>query len=292
MKNMACDLKIAFFGTSLFSVGVLDELVAQDIVPILIITTPDRPQGRKLIMTPPPVKVWAEKNNIDVLQPDPLDDDFTTEMKNTDWDLFIVASYGKILPKQLLDIPQQGTLNVHPSLLPKLRGASPIQTAILEDKKEDVGVSIILLDEQVDHGPIVAQASVELEEWPLKKVVLEQLLSHEGGKLLAETIPLLVSGKITPEEQKHDEATFTKQIKKEDGLIDLNGDAYTNYLKIRAFEGWPGTYFFAEKKENSASQRIRVKIVDADFKNGKLTITRVIPEGKKEMSFEDFLRGL
>lgn len=283
---MESDLKIVFFGTSEFSVGVLDELIEKSIFPTLIITTPNKPKGRKLILTPPSVFVWAEQNNIEALQPDVLDDDFINEMKNTDWDLFIVASYGNILPKELLDIPRHGTVNVHPSLLPKLRGASPIQTAILEDKKDDVGISIILLDEQIDHGPIIAQASVAMEEWPLKRAVLEQLLSHEGGALLAEAIPLWASGKITPEEQEHNEATFTKQIKKEDGLIDLQGDPYTNYLKIRALEGWPGTYFF----EKRSGKQIRVKIIDADFKDDKLVITRVVPEGKKEMSFEDFSR--
>ncbi len=232
--------------------------------------------------------MWAEERNIDVLQPEKLDatDAEAEILLNSEWDLFIVAGYGKFLPSNLLSIPKYGTLNVHPSLLPKFRGPSPIETQILNDAKE-VGVSIILLDEEVDHGPILAQAAITPEPWPFKRSMLEDLLWHEGGKLLAEAIPLLVEGSLPAEPQNHTEATFTEKLKKEDGLVDLEGDAYQNYLKFCAYEGWPGTYFFTKRGDKET----RVKIIDATYDNEMFTPTRVIPEGKKEMAYEDFLRG-
>lgn len=290
MDKKLADLKIAFFGTPQFSVWVLEELQSVGIVPALVIAAPDKPRGRGLKLTPPPAKVWAEERNIDILQPEKIDDAFIDELANTGWDLFLVASYGKILPKRLIELPQYGSLNVHPSLLPKLRGASPIQSAILTDAKDAVGVSIMVMDEKMDHGPIVAQASIGLEAWPLRFSILEELLAHEGGKLLAEVIPQWVSGEITPEKQDHSAATFSKKITKEDGEISLDGDPYQNFLKIRALEGWPGTYFFLPPPVGR-DKDIRVKIVDAQYNNEQLTITRVIPEGKREMNYEDFLRA-
>jgi methionyl-tRNA formyltransferase len=278
--------RIVFFGTPQFSAQILNELEEKGIVPTLIVASPDKPKGRKLVMTPPETKVWAEARGIDVLQPAKITDEFIDELGNTEWDLFIVASYGKILPQRLLDLPKKGVLNVHPSLLPRLRGASPIRSAILEDEKE-TGVTIMLIDAEMDHGPIVAQARVEVEAWPPKASLLEALLAHTGGELLAEVIPLWLLGKITPEEQDHDKATFTKKIKKEDALIDLSADAYQNLLKIKAYDGWPEAYFITQRN----GKDIRVKIIDAELVDGKLVPTRVVPEGKKEMDYKDFVRG-
>tara|TARA_Y100000310_G_scaffold288684_2_gene314553 strand:+ start:2492 stop:3355 length:864 start_codon:yes stop_codon:yes gene_type:complete len=282
MKN---NLKIVYFGTSDFSVSILQELLLAEIEPVLIVTAPDRPKGRGMEISPPPVKVWADEHNISTIQPEKLDEEVMGELTNTPpaggWDLFIVAAYGGILPKRMLDIPKHKTLNVHPSLLPKFRGSSPIQTTILEDEKK-TGVTIMLVDEEVDHGPIVAQASIELDELP-KARELEALLAHEGGVLLAETIPLWTAGDITPEEQDHVAATYTKRITKENGLLDLNGDAHENFKKIKAYDGWPGTYFFTKDGK-------RVKVIDATYEDGKLTITRVIPEGRQETAYEDFVK--
>ena len=196
---------------------------------------------------------------------------------NADFALFIVAAYGKILPPALLAAPHQGTLNVHPSLLPKYRGASPIEGQLLADDRE-CGVSIMLIDEKMDHGSIVAQASITPDPWPLRARVLEELLAREGGKLLAEAIPPYLAGEIPPEPQDHTRATFVKKIKKEDGLIDLAADGYQNYLKFCAYDEWPGSFFF----DNNGK---RIKITDATFENGKFTPTRVIPEGKKEVAY-------
>ncbi len=281
---------IVFFGTPQFAVDVHEELAAAGITPGVLVTMPDAPKGRALTLTAPPVKVWADRHGIPVLQPVTLkDSDAVAPLLNSEWDLFLVASYGNILPRAILELPKHGTLNVHPSLLPKFRGASPIRSAILADERT-TGVSIMLMDEKLDHGPILAQARVELaaEDWPPRGEMFDQLLAHAGGELLAETIPAWLAGEITPEEQNHAEATFSTKITKEMGKLDLAADPYQNLLKIRAFDGWPGTYFFHERN----GKTLRVKVIDAELaKDGTLRLLRVVPEGKREMSYEDFLRS-
>ena len=285
---------IVFFGGQPLATATLEELESAGIMPSLVVTSADAPKGRGLVLTAPEAKVWAEAHTIPVLQPTTLKNARENNREiaplfNTEWDLFIVASYGKILPPEILALPKHSTLNVHPSLLPKFRGPSPIRSAILEDARE-TGVSIMLMDEELDHGPIIAQARVELEEseWPPRATLFEQLLAHAGGELLAETIPLWMEGTITPEEQDHDKATFSQKITKEMGMIDLSDDPHKNLLKIRAYDGWPGTYFMHSRN----GKEMRVKIIDAAVApNGILQILRVIPEGKKEMKYEDFLRA-
>ncbi|MFQ5661630.1 MAG: methionyl-tRNA formyltransferase [Candidatus Paceibacteria bacterium] len=285
-------IKIAFFGTPESAVIALEELKKADLTASLVVTSPDKPKGRSLVLTAPPVKVWAEKNKVNFVQPEELDEAFIELLKEGDFDLFVVASFGKILPKELLDIPKHGTLNIHPSLLPKLRGPSPIISAILQDESR-TGVTIMLLNESIDSGPIVAQASIEPEPWPPRAGELEELLFTEGAKLLAEVIPDWTAGKIKPEAQDESEATFTTKIKKEDALIELDGDAYQNLLKIRAYDQWPVAYFLASRSDldGKRSDLMRIKITDAELEDDKLKIKKVIPEGKKEMDYEDFLRG-
>lgn len=279
--------KIVFFGTPQFATVVLDELVTAKLPPALIVTAPDRPAGRKLALTPPPVKVWAMMHDIDVLQPESVrEKDFLGELQNTEWDLFVVVAYGQIFSKELLAIPQRGCLNIHYSLLPKLRGASPVQSAILMDERR-TGVSIIEMKEKLDAGGIVAQASIEPEPWPPTTTELLQLLTQEGAKLLTEVIPLWLKGEVIPALQDDSEATYCTKITKEDARIDLSKDAYQNYLKIRAFDSNPRAFFIARKD----AKDVRVNIVDAEYKEGALALLRVIPEGKKEMPYEEFLRG-
>ena len=283
-------LRIAFFGTPTFATAVLDELHAVGIPPLLVVTQEDKPRGRDLAVSPTEVKSWAQAHEVDVIEPHNLvNSNALGILLNTEWDLFIVAAYGKIIPKRILDLPKFGTLNVHPSLLPKLRGASPVRTAILADQKDAVGISIIKLDEEMDHGPIIAQARIEPEDWPVGAVMLEELLAHEGGKLLAEAIPLWVAGELPEEVQNHTKATFSQKITKPMGEVDLHGNPQENLRKIKALEGWPCAYFFIEKD----GKPYRVKIIDAEIsvKDGALKILRVIPEGKKEMSYEDFARS-
>ena len=280
---------IVFFGTPDIAVFVLEELEKIGIVPSLIVTNPDAPQGRKMIMTETPVAQFAHAHGIPVLKPASLRDaEITKTLEHSGAELFIVAAYGKIIPNAILNIPTHGTLNMHPSLLPKLRGASPIRSAILTNEYP-TGVSIMMLTEGLDEGPILAQEVIDIpdSEWPIRGRVLDEKLARAGGTLLGETIPQWIEGLISPQEQSAEGATYCTKITKEMGLINLAEDPVFNLRKIRAFDGWPGTYYFHE----SDNKRIRVKICDAEIENGKLVITRVIPEGKKEMSYTDFLRG-
>jgi methionyl-tRNA formyltransferase len=286
---MTNKFKFIFWGSSNFSVFCLEELKNLNILPNLIITTPDMPTGRGLLLTPTPVKTWAEKNKIEYLTPINLkDQNFYEQISNRKADLFLVASYGKIIPLNIINLPKYKTLNIHPSLLPKYRGASPIQNQILNDEK-NIGTTIILIDEKMDHGPIITQKKEEIKNWPVKFEELKKILAKTGIDLFADIIDLWLEGKIEAQDQNHTEATFTKKIEKSDGLIDLeNGNAYQNFLKIQAYNTWPQTYFFITKNE----QRIRVIIKEAEYRNNSLIIKRVLPEGKKEMNYEDFLRGL
>lgn len=250
-----------------------------------MVSAPDRRVGRGLELQPSPTKVWAQERGLDVATPESLKDaDFVAELQNTDWDVFVVAAYGKLIPNNILQMPTRGVLNIHPSLLPKFRGPSPILSAILEDAQL-TGVSVMKLTEVMDEGPIVAQASVEIsdDEWPPKGSVLSEMLFTEGGNLLADALPLWIEGKIDPVEQKHSMATYTKKFTDEDALLDLSGDARKNFLKIRAFDQNPRAYFLTK-------DGARVIVTDAEFQNNELHIARVIPAGKREMSWDDFLK--
>jgi methionyl-tRNA formyltransferase len=276
----------AFFGTPHISAVVLDRLEAHGFVPALVVTAPERRAGRGMELKSSAVKQWALERGIDVATPEKLTDgEFLAEIGNTDWDVFLVAMYAKLIPKTLLDIPKFGVLNVHPSLLPKFRGPSPVLSAILADERE-TGVTIMLLTEGMDEGPIVAQAKIELEEsaWPPKGSEFEEFLAAEGGNLLAEVLPLWVERKITPEVQDPAKATYTKKFESEDARIDLSGNARENYLKIKAFDKSPRHFFISSTGK-------RIIIQDATYADGKLSIMRVIPEGKREMDYQDFLRG-
>ena len=306
MLNMSLhnsgSIKFAFFGSSRLSVIVLDELKKLGFIPSLVITTPDKPQGRKLVLTSNIVKLWAIENSISVLDPTKLDgtfvdllkkstssSDFATSRDSSGIQLFIVASFGKIIPEAVLSIPPKGTLNIHPSLLPRYRGPSPLPSAMLDDVKK-TGVTIMKVDGEMDHGPIVAQKQITITEWPIYEK-FEEMMAIEGAKLLADTIPKWMSGMITEKPQDHAAATYTKKVAKEDGLIYINdpkADQYLNFRKIQAYHEWPQAYFIADRR----GQKIRVKITQASFTTGKLQIEKVIPEGGKEMNYEDFLRGL
>ena len=276
-------VNFAFFGTSHVAVYVLDELKAAGLLPALIVTPPDKPKGRGLLSAPTAVAAWARAYDV------PLAHD-TKTFESGAWDVAVVVDYGVILLAALLALPRRGFLNVHPSLLPRLRGSSPIRSAILNDEKT-TGVSIILIDEETDHGPLVAQKKIEVPQWPPRNSELERSLMSTGGKLLAQILPQWVHGEIDAHPQNHDVATYCGKIEKEDGLLDLSGDAHKNLLKIRAYEGWPGTYAFFERAGKSASRRIRVGIIDAHLENKRLVIDTVKPEGKKEMKYEEFLRS-
>ena len=279
------NIPFAFFGSSHFSVIVLDELERAGFIPTCVVTTPDKPQGRKLIITPNPVKTWALQRNITVHTPEKLDTTFIETTSIAQHVVFIVASYGKIIPASIIELPSHKTLNIHPSLLPTYRGASPLQSAILDDAKH-TGVTIMRIDEKMDHGPLIAQQEVVIPEWPTYEIC-EDMMARTGAQLLAQTLPAWVSGTIKEIEQDHSRATFTTKIKKEDALLTLSDDPYLNFRKIQAYHEWPQAYFIV----NHHAKEIRVKVTSASFTNGTLVIEKVIPEGGKEMSYKDFQSG-
>lgn len=268
--------RIIFIGTPEFGAIILEKLVLANYKPVLVITNPDEPVGRKQVLTPPPVKLIAQKYGIPVIQ--------KLEIKENP-DLIIVAAYGKIIPKEILNTAKYGAINVHPSLLPKYRGASPIQTAILNGDKK-TGVTIMLMDEKMDHGPILMNKEFGIMNNDSYKTLSEKL-ANMGAVLLIETIPRYLDREITPKEQEHSKATFTKIIKKDDGLIDWSKKPEDIERQIRAFNPWPGSFTFVEKN----GKKLRVKILEAEVLDNKLVIKKVQPEGKKEMPYEEYLLG-
>lgn len=268
-------MNYVFFGSPEFSSIILDELLAAGYPPAYIVTGEDKAVGRKQVITPPPVKVWAEQHNIPYHQTNNPKND-REQLKHLNADLFIVAAFGYILPKEVIDIPHKGTLNVHTSLLPQFRGASPIESAILHGVKE-TGSTIMLMDEKLDHGPILAQEAFPLDP-DMHREELFNHLAHHGGRLLAETLPLWIEGTLSPQEQDHKKASYCHKINKSDGDITHDPDDL-RYRKYLAYYGWPGVFYFDQDGK-------RMKVTEAHFNNGTFTITKIIPEGKQEIVVE------
>ncbi len=289
------NLNFIFFGTPDVASETLDILKEAGYLPSLVVTSPDRPKGRKMLITPPPVKVWAEENNIPYMQPERLDKkeiwdvlgtlgrsdgDGQRKFSGEFWsgeqnipDLFLVVAYGKIMPESLLKMPRLGSINIHYSLLPKYRGASPVESAILNGDRE-TGVTIQQMEFKMDSGPILATEKVPIAPDETAPELRKRLIKI-GGELLVKTLPLLANEAIKPIPQNESEATFSKKIKKEDGLIDPGGDEHVqNYNKYRAYLAWPRTYYFNEGK--------RIIITKAKLEDGRFVIERIIPENGKE----------
>jgi methionyl-tRNA formyltransferase len=260
------------------------------VLPHLLVTTPDAPVGRKQIITPPATKVWATERNIPVFQPASLKNpDDLAPLMSEEWDLFVVFAYGKIMPEWLLKLPRYGTINAHPSLLPKFRGASPIRSTLLNDLSA-CGVTIIQMDAEMDHGPILHQQKVELYDKPILGTELDRILSLICGDLLTHVIQELPKGTLIPTEQNHDEATFCTKITKDMAELTLDPhhlptgeEAHLIYRKICAFAGWPEAFFIHDGK------RIKIKTAELS-EEGTLTISRIVPEGKNEMDFTAYFK--
>lgn len=225
----------------------------------------------------PPLAAYRNaKENIDL-----------KKLKSLGADFFLVAAFGKILKKDLLEIPAKGTIGVHPSLLPRLRGASPIQSAILNDEKE-TGTTLFLIDEKVDHGPILANSNLPLMAGD-NYISLEEKLAKISAELILKNLPKWLSNEIQPKVQNESEATYTKKFVNEDAGADLEKDNLKKiWLKIRALNPEPGTYAILKLK---TGKELRLKLLEADFENGNLKLLKVQPEGKKPMPYKDFLNG-
>jgi len=290
-------------GTPEFSVPVLNSLI-QNYNIITVVTQPDKKVGRKQELTSSPVKKVALENKIEVLQPDKIDQSFVSEIKEINPDLIVVVAYGFILPQELLNIPKYGVINIHASLLPKYRGASPIQSAILNGDQV-TGVSIMLINEKMDQGPILSQSEADIEPGETFSS-LHDKLAILGSHLLIDTLPKYLNQEIKPIIQDDTQATYCQKITKDDGKIDWSKPATEIETMIRAFDPWPETWsYWGDKKlkilagtVNNSRTLDKAGTILKDGDNllictgeGNLQVKKIQLEGKKEMGVKDFLNG-
>lgn len=279
-------ISFVFFGTPYPARDTLEELKKQGWLPKLIVTNQDTPQGRGHVLTPTLTNIWGQQNKVPVLTPTSLDASVIDEIKSYNADVGVCVAYGKLLPASLIEAFPKGILNVHYSLLPLYRGASPVEAALL-DGVDETGVTIQRMVPKLDAGDIVAQETVAISADETTKELRPRLVSV-GAALLAESLPRYLAGDITPTPQDHTKATHVGKISKEAGLLTLDAPGHENWRKYRAYAEWPGTYFFTSRGEKT----IRVKVTKATLtEDGVFTIQRVIPEGKKEMDYAAFLQS-
>lgn len=299
--------KIVFMGTPDFSVPVLRRLLDDGYNLIGVVTQPDRPVGRKRVLTPPPVKVEALKHDIPVYQPEKIrQQEELDKILALEPDLIVTAAFGQILPKQLLEAPKYGCINVHASLLPELRGGAPIHYAIINGK-EKTGISIMYMVEKLDAGDILTQVEVEVTETDTVGT-LHDKMSAAGADLLSETVPKLLKGELTPVRQNDDQATFAWNIKREQEKIDWSKPGVQIYNHIRGMNPWPVAFttlegtvmkvWSSEKMEHPGGQEpgtiVKLDedgIIVATGDNTGIKITELQPAGKKKMDAKQFLLG-
>ena len=271
--------KFAYFGTPYVARDTLARLMKSGFTPAVVVTSPAAPKGRGLTLTPSETETWAHEHNLSVLTPSTLDQAFIDQLAAYHCEYAIVVAYGKIIPQALIDAFPKGVLNIHYSLLPKYRGASPVEAALLYGETH-TGVTVQQMVFELDAGDIIAQEEVAIDPHDTT-LTLRPKLIEKGAQLLVRTLPDFTSGRVTATAQDSSRATRAKKIKKEEGCLSLYGDGSINWNTYRAFRESPGTYFFAYK----GNQRIRVKIVDAVCKEGAFRVARIIPEGKNEQPF-------
>ncbi|MBQ4865540.1 methionyl-tRNA formyltransferase [Priestia megaterium] len=298
-------MKVVFMGTPDFSVPVLQTLLKDGYEVVAVVTQPDRPKGRKRVLTPPPVKVEALKHEIPVLQPEKirLEEEYQ-QVLAYEPDLIVTAAFGQILPTPILEAPKYGCINVHASLLPELRGGAPIHYSILQGKPK-TGVTIMYMVEKLDAGDILTQVEVPIEERD-HVGTLHDKLSAAGAKLLSETIPSLVKGEITPVKQNDDEATFASNIKREQEKIDWARTGEEIYNHIRGLHPWPVAYttadgqvmkiWWGEKVSASGKPGTVLSLEEDGFivttgNETAIKVTELQPAGKKRMDAAQYLRG-
>lgn len=294
----------ALLGTPSFAIPAAEILTGTSTCTLLgIITKPDEPVGRSHAMTPPPLAMWAREHGIRLLQPD-TKDELTALLTELRPDVAVVVAYGKIIPSAALAIPKFGFVNIHPSLLPKYRGPSPVHAAIANGDAE-TGVTLMLLDAEVDHGPLLAQERVEIPP-AVTRSELDAFLAERGAQLLARTLPKYLAGRTAPQPQDHARATMTPLLTREHGKIDWSEPAAVIERKVRAYEGWPGTWFVLPNgkrlKVLSASvgaahpgipgTLVRDDVMGVACGDGRLLVfNRVQPEGGAPMDGVAFMRG-
>lgn len=295
--------KILFMGSPEYAVPILKDLNDRYEI-TAVVTQPDQPVGRGKLIQAPAVKKFAESRGLKVMQPDKIrGEDFIRDLSELAPDAIIVAAYGKILPKTVLEFPRLGCINVHASLLPRWRGASPIYSAILNGDEKS-GVTIMLMDEGIDTGSTLSKAEIQLTGQETTGSLTADL-ANLGADLLIRTLPEYFHGRIKPERQPESGATYSQLIKKEDGLLDFSQEAHSLERQIRACDPWPVAFF----QWNGAPLRVwKAQVMDSRvFEPGQrgvvekfpvigtasydLKLVQVQPAGKRVMSGTEFLNG-
>ncbi len=293
MTHNSLTSKFVFFGTPHVASGTLEVLHERGYLPQQVVTSPDSPQGRGLVMTPSAAKMWALEHNVPVITPEKVTDEVIEEINKYECTYALVAAYGKILPEALIASFPLGILNVHYSLLPKYRGASPVETALLHGDTV-TGVTIQQMVPELDAGDVLASSTVAIEPEETTRELRSRLVVL-GANLLADLLPSFEAGTATHTPQDPIQATKCKKIKKEMGQLDMETDTpemhLENWRKYRAFAESPGTYFFVPKTTAAGVRQLRLKITHASFMDGKFIVERVIPEGKSEQSFADYKKN-
>ena len=298
-------LKVVFMGTPEFSVPVLEGLIKKYNV-VGVVTQPDKEVGRKKELKYSPVKEVALKNSINVLQPVKIKQEYDMVLE-LEPDIIITCAYGQIIPKEILDYPKYGCINVHASILPKLRGGAPIHRAIIEGYSK-TGITIMYMDEGMDTGDIISNCEIDIDH-DMNVGILHDKLSIMGRDLLLEVLPNIISGSIKRIKQDESKATFAYNIKREDELIDFNKPALVIYNHIRGLNPFPGAYATLDgkvikiyssiisdrmytEKENGEITRIYKEGIGVSVKDLEIIITELKVEGKKKMLAKDYLNGI
>ncbi|PIS05034.1 MAG: methionyl-tRNA formyltransferase [Candidatus Buchananbacteria bacterium CG10_big_fil_rev_8_21_14_0_10_42_9] len=301
--------KIIFFGTSEFAVPSLEKLIEAGYAPLFVVTKPDKPIGREKKLKSPPVKLKAQELSLPVKQPSKLDEKFIQQVEKTQAAVLVVVAYGKLLPKKLLATAKLGAINIHPSLLPKYRGPSPIQTAILNlDPK--TGVTLMKLDEGMDSGPIIAQKEVKILDDD-DAISMANCLAVFGAQLLIDNLENYFNQKVTLTEQDESLASESKLIEREDGHVNWSKSTKQILAQFRALKPWPGIFSYLGKKRLKLTKikpyrgQIDNKFQPGDLfineksgdliaksSDGALVLTTVQLEGKKEITGPEFVNGL
>ncbi|HET7578245.1 MAG TPA: methionyl-tRNA formyltransferase [Bacillales bacterium] len=300
-------MRIVFMGTPDFSVPILQRLITDGHEIAAVVTQPDRPKGRKKVLTPPPVKVEAEKHDIPVLQPKKIKEPEQLEkVLALEPDVVVTAAFGQILPRKLLEAPRFGCVNVHASLLPEYRGGAPIHHAIIDGKRK-TGVTIMFMAEKLDAGDILTQTTVPIDEDD-NVGTLHDKLSAAGTELLSETLPKLEAGELEPVQQDESQSTFAPNVKREEEKIDWTAPGNSIYNRVRGLDPWPGAYTLYEgrvlkiwrtEKAASSAEAIPGTVIEVDegsflVSSGDDTAVRVTelqPAGKKRMKTAQFIKG-
>jgi methionyl-tRNA formyltransferase len=299
-------MKLVFCGTPQFAVPSLERLAAAGFQVQLVVTQPDRPQGRGMELTAPPVKQSAQKLGLAVIQPEKIkkNEEFKSQLTALQPEAIIVVGYGRIIPPWMLELPRYGNINVHASLLPKYRGAAPVQWAIAQGETV-TGVTTMLLNEGLDTGDILMQRKIAIHQDT--SVELSPKLAELGADLLVETLQGLEQQRIAPMPQDHAQATLAPILRKEDGQIDFDRSAEEIYNRFRGFQPWPGAFTrfrgkgfkFVNVRPAGTVGKIspgEVHIVDGNLfvpcgAGTILQLLQVQPEGKKTMTAREFING-